>query len=607
MGRFLEVDLSEGKLSDRTLKENVLRMFLGGKGLALYFLMEQANSLANKGVNLANLDPFSPDNMLVFATGPATGTGFPSSGRYHVMALKSPLTGSVASANSGGEWGPYLKFAGYDGVIVKGAAEKPMYLSIIDGKAELEDASHLWGMNTFDTTSSLKEVYGKDVSVACIGPAGENLVRFANIINDEHRAAGRTGVGAVMGSKRLKAIVVGGGREVALAKPEDFKRKQKEALKKVKENSITGQGLPAYGTAILVNIINAHGIFPTRNFQASVFPEAEKISGETLAEKYLTKRRACWGCPIGCGRVTRVPSGPFAVEYTEGPEYESVWALGADCGVSDLEAIIKANHLCDELGLDTISMGATIACAMELVQRKKIKPERLQGLKLEFGNAAAMVEAVWRTAYKVGIGAELAEGSKRLAEKYGAPELSMSVKGLELPAYDPRGVQGMTLNYATANRGGCHVSGYAIASEVLAPQPVDRFTTEGKAQLVKTLQDFTCVVNSACVCLFVTFALGPSDFASLLSAITGWDLTEDELIKTGERIYNVERRLMNMLGIDGKDDTLPPRLLNEKIREGPAKGHVSKLADMLPEYYELRGWEKGVPKEEKLKELGLST
>jgi len=606
MGRFLDVNLTKGKLSDYAPKENILRMFLGGKGLALSIIMEHARNLAKKGVNLAELDPFSPDNVLVFATGPATGTGFPSSGRYHVMALKSPLTGSVASANSGGEWGPYLKFAGYDGVIIRGAAEKPVYISIMDGKAELRDASRIWGRNTFDTTTMLKEEHGKgDVSVACIGPAGENLVRFANIINDEHRAAGRTGVGAIMGSKKLKAIVAGGSQRVTIAKPEDFKREQKDALKKVKENSITGQGLPTYGTAILVNIINAHGIFPTRNFQESVFPEAEAISGEKLAEKYLTKRRACWGCPIGCGRVSRVPSGPFAVEYTEGPEYESVWALGADCGVKELDAIIKANHLCDELGLDTISMGATIACAMELVQRKKIGAERLQGLKLEFGNAAAMVEAVWRTAYRVGIGADLAEGSKRLAEKYGAPELSMSVKKLEMPAYDPRGVQGMTLNYATANRGGCHVSGYAIASEVLAPQPVDRFTTEGKAQLVKTLQDFTCIVNSACVCLFVTFALGPSDFAKLLSTITGWDLTENELLKTGERIYNIERQIMNMIGIDGKEDTLPPRLLKEKIRDGPAKGHVSKLDAMLPEYYELRGWANGVPKEEKLKELGL--
>ncbi|MEM3568756.1 MAG: aldehyde ferredoxin oxidoreductase family protein, partial [Candidatus Jordarchaeales archaeon] len=410
MGKFLDVDLTKGKISDYTPKEDILRMFLGGKGLALSIIMEHARNLARKGVNLAELDPFSPDNVLVFATGPATGTGFPSSGRYHVMALKSPLTGSVASANSGGEWGPYLKFAGYDGVIVRGAAEKPVYVSVMDGKAEIKDAGRLWGMNTFDTTSTLKEEHGKDVSVACIGPAGENLVRFANIINDEHRAAGRTGVGAVMGSKKLKAIVAGGSQKVTIAKPEDFKNAQKNALKKVKENSITGQGLPTYGTAILVNIINAHGIFPTRNFQASVFPDAEKISGETLAEKYLTKRRACWGCPIGCGRVTRVPSGPFAVEYSEGPEYESVWALGADCGVSELDAIVKANHFCDELGLDTISMGATIACAMELVQRKKIKPERLQGLKLEFGNAAAMVEAVWRTAYRAGIGADLAEG-----------------------------------------------------------------------------------------------------------------------------------------------------------------------------------------------------
>nr|MDO8062891.1 aldehyde ferredoxin oxidoreductase family protein [Candidatus Freyrarchaeum guaymaensis] len=606
MGKFLDVDLTTGKIGDYTFKEKDLKMFLGGKGLALRIIMEHARALSKKKVNLAELDPLGPDNILVFATGPATGTGFPSSGRYHVMALKSPLTGSVASANSGGEWGPHLKFAGYDGVIIRGAAKEPVYLTIIDGKAELRSASHLWGMNTFDTCRTLKSELGKNVSVACIGPAGENQVLISCIINDEHRAAGRTGVGAVMGSKKLKAIAVGGKQKVEVAKPREFKKAQREALKKIKENSVTGQGLPTYGTAVLVNIINAHGMFPTRNFQRGVFPEAEMISGETLAEKYLTKRRACWGCPIGCGRVTRVPEGAFTVEYSEGPEYESIWALGADCGVKELDAIVKANHFCDELGLDTISMGATIACAMELVQRKKIKQEQLQGLKLEFGNAAAMVEAVWRTAYKVGIGADLAMGSRKLAEKYGMPDLSMSVKGLELPAYDPRGAQGIGLNYATANRGGCHVTGYTIASEILAPEPVDRFATEGKAQLVKTFQDFTSVVNSATVCLFVTFALGPADFAVLLSAITGWDMTEEDILKIGERIYNLERQVMNMIGVRGQD-TLPKRLLKEKMPDGPSKGKVNKLSEMLPEYYELRGWtEEGIPRDEKLKELELA-
>ena len=607
MGKFLEVDLANKTIKDVTFDEKTLRKYLGGKGLALKYLYDYAKELEKKGVNLKELDPFGPENMVIFATGPATGTAFMSSGRYHVMALRSPLTGSIGSANSGGEFGPYLKFAGYDGIIIRGNSEKPVYLSIIDGKAELHDATDLWGMNTFDTTRTLINRHGvKRASVACIGPAGENLVLMACIINDEHRAAGRTGLGAVLGAKKLKAIIVAGNEKVEIAKPDEFKEKVKKYLKIEKENSVTGEGLPTYGTAILVNIINQHGLFPHKNWQTSVDPNGEKISGETLAEKYLLKNRPCWGCAIGCGRVTAVKTGAFQVLYSEGPEYESVWALGGSTGVSNLEAIIKANHYCDELGMDPISLGSTIACAMELVEKGKIPEEDLQGIEAKFGNPAALVELAWRTAYKSGFGKYLALGSKRLAEKYGAPELAMQVKGLEMPAYDPRGAKGIGLEYATSNRGGCHVTGYTISPEILGiPEQIDRFAWEGKAKWVKIFQDFTCVVNSTVNCLFVTFALDVNAYADMLASITGWDLTADELMKLGERVYNLERYLISKYGFSDKDDTLPPRLLKEAMPEGPSKGQVVELDKMKEEYYKLRGWVNGVPTLEKLKELEI--
>jgi len=607
MGKFLEVDLSSMSLKDVTFDEKILRKYLGGKGIAVKYLYDYAKELEKKGINLKELDPFGPENVVFFATGPATGTAFMSSGRYHVMALKSPLTGSIGSANSGGEFGPYLKFAGYDGIIIKGKAEKPVYLSIIDGKAELHDATDLWGKTTFDTTRILKEKHGlKRASVACIGPAGENLVLMAAIINDEHRAAGRTGLGAILGSKNFKAIIVSGNEKVSIAKPDEFKQKVQKYLKIEKENSVTGQGLPTYGTAILVNIINQHGMLPYKNWQTGVNPDGEKISGETLKEKYLIKNRPCWGCAIGCGRVTTVKTGAFQILYSEGPEYESIWALGSATAVGNLEAIIKANHYCDELGMDPISLGSTIACAMELVEKGKIPEEDLQGIDLKFGNPNALVELVWSTAYKRGFGKYLAMGSKRLAEKYGAPELSMSVKGLEMPAYDPRGAKGIGLNYATANRGGCHVTGYTISPEVLGiPEQIDRLKWEGKAKWVKIFQDFTCVVNSTVNCLFVTFALDVNAYADMLASITGWDLTADELMKLGERVYNLERVIMGKLGFSAKDDTLPKRLLEEPMPEGPSKGHVVELDKMLEEYYKLRGWENGLPTPEKLKELEI--
>jgi len=608
VGKIGVIDLTDGTVRIEETSESLGRKYLGGKGYALALLYKYAKELEEKGKALRDLDPLGPDNAIVFATGPATGVpGFPSPGRYHVMALRSPLTGSIGSANSGGEWGPFLKFAGFDMLFIKGAADSPVYISVVDGCIEICDASDYWGKNVFDTDDLLKrKVGGKNVSVACIGPAGENLVPMANIVNDKHRAAGRTGLGAVMGSKFLKAIVVSGSGNVPVADMEKFREASREALEKERKNSVTAEGLPTYGTAILVNVINNAGMLPFKNWQLGYNPEADKISGETIAKNYLVKKRPCWGCNIACGRVTSVKSGPYQILITEGPEYESVWALGNSTGVMDVEAVIKANHLCDEFGLDPISTGSTIAAAMELRQRGLIGDEYLHGMDLSFGNAATLVESIWRIAHKDGFGKYMALGSKRLCEIFGAPELSMSVKGLEMPAYDPRGAKGIGLNYATSNRGGCHVTGYTISPEILGlPAKIDPLTIEGKAQWVKTFQDFTSVVNSTVNCLFTTFALGAGDYAKLLSAVTGWSLTEDEIMLIGERIYNLERLIMSKYGFTDKDDTLPPRLTSEPMPEGPVKGQVVELEQMKIEYYRLRGWVNGIPTPEKLKELGI--
>ncbi|MBS7639772.1 MAG: aldehyde ferredoxin oxidoreductase family protein [Candidatus Bathyarchaeia archaeon] len=608
MGKILRVDLSTGALRTEPILEEVARKYLGGKGYAVYILYNYLREYEFKGISPPDINPLGPENVLIFATGPGTGIpGFPCSGRYHVMALRSPLTGSIGSANSGGEWGPFLKFSGYDMIVIEGASEEPVYLSIVNGVAELRSAGDLWGKNVFDTCRILsRRVGGKNTSVACIGPAGENLVRMACIVNDEHRAAGRTGLGAVMGSKKLKAIVVSGDEKVPVANPDEFREVSRRCLETMRKNRVTGEGLPTYGTSILINVINTAGGLPYKNWQTGVNPYADKISGETLAETYLTGRRACWGCTIGCGRVTSVPSGPFQIIGTEGPEYESIWALGGSTGVKDLDAIVKANHYCDEFGMDPISLGSTIAAAMELYERGYIPKEDLQGLDLRFGNSTALVEAVWRTAYRVGFGKYLALGSKKLCEIYGHPEISMSVKGLEMPAYDPRAMKGIGLEYATANRGGCHVTGYTVSVEILGiPEKIDPLTPEGKAKWAKLFQDFACVVNSTVNCLFSTFALGVKDYADLLSAVTGWSLSEDEILRIGERIYNLERVIINRLGFDGKDDTLPRRLLEEPMPEGPAKGHIVELERMKEEYYRLRGWVNGIPTAEKLKELEI--
>jgi aldehyde:ferredoxin oxidoreductase len=592
-GKILRVDLNKMTIKTEPLDERKAQKYIGGRGLASKILMDEVDP---------GVDALSPENKLIFATGPLTGTNTPTGGRYMVVT-KSPLTGTIASSNSGGYWGAELKLAGYDAIIFEGKAAAPVYLNIADDKVELKDASHLWGKVVSDTTHALEKEHGEKVRVAAIGPAGEKLSRIASVMNDLGRAAGRSGVGAVMGSKNLKAIAVRGTQKVNIAHPDKLKEVFSVCMDKIKENGVTGQGLPAYGTAILINIINENGVFPTNNFQYGTFDKAEEISGETLAEKYLQKKDPCFRCPIACGRYCKVDD----IEGC-GPEYETIWAFGSDCGVSSLPDIIKANYWCNEIGVDTISAGATIAAAMELYDKGYIKKDQLDGgPELVWGNAEAIVEWTKRMADADGLGAKLAQGSYRLCQMHGVPELSMTVKKQELPAYDPRGIQGHGVQYATSNRGGCHVRGYMISPEILGlPEKLDRLSLEGKPEWAKIFQDFTAAIDSSGLCLFTSFALGADDYANLVNAVCGTYLTGDDFIQAGERIWNLEKLYNLEAGIDSSQDTLPRRLLDEPIPDGPSKGWVHKLDQLLPKYYEVRGWDvNGIPTSERLKQLGI--
>lgn len=596
IGKVLRVNLTEGTCAVEKLNEAWAREYLGGRGLASKYLCAEVDP---------GVDPLGPGNKLIFAAGPLTGTYGAANGRY-MAVTKSPLSGTIASSNSGGYFPSELRYAGYDLIIFEGKSPRPVYLQIHNQNVKLADASQLWGQSTDRTEDLIREKFHGDAKVACIGPAGERRVLFANIINDKHRAAGRSGVGAVMGSKNLKAVAVRGNGGVEVADPQGYRTAALDSYGLLRNNPVSGQGLPALGTAVLVNIINQSGALPTNNFQFDTFAGAEAISGEKLAETYLKRNKSCLGCVIGCGRVTRL-SGAAYQGSGEGPEYESIWALGAACGVSDLAAVTKANYLCNEYGMDTITAGATVACAMELFE-KGLLSEAEVGMPLPFGDGAAMVKLIELIAKNEGFGQKLALGSYRLAELYGAPELSMSVKKLEFPAYDGRGLQGMALQYATSNRGACHVRGYLVSPEILGlPEKLDPQAIEGKASWTKIFQDFTAVVDSVGVCLFTTFAIGAPQVTRLLNAATGLTLDEEGLLVVGDRIWNLERQFNLRAGVDPGQDTLPKRLLDEPIPDGPLRGATARLAEMLPEYYRLRGWSAdGIPGEEKLKSLGLS-
>lgn len=597
MGTTLRVNLTTGTITTEDFPRDLAKKYLGGRGLATKMLYDEVDP---------KVDPLSPENKLFFAAGPLTNTTAPTGGRYMVVT-KSPLTGLVASSNSGGFFGAKMKKAGYDIIVFEGKAPNPVFLVINDDGAELRDATPYWGGRVNTVTDKLREDLGqKNAGVAVIGPAGEKLSLLASVMNEKHRAAGRSGVGAVMGSKNLKAIVAWGNKKSPIDNEETFRTVVKDKMKLIKDHGVTGQGLPALGTKVLDNIINANGLYPTRNFQLDTFEEVGAMSGEALVEKgYLKKNVSCFACPIGCGRSVELPNGMTG----EGPEYESGWAFGPMCDISDLNAITEANLICNDLGMDTIGAGVTIATAMELFEKGHIPPDDLgKGPKLSFGSTEALIYYL----YSMGtqrdeIGKWLAAGSWRMAEHYGHVEYSMTVKKQELPAYDPRGVQGHGLGYATSNRGGCHVRQYLISPEILGvPEKLDPQALQDKPMWVKIFQDLTAVIDSSGLCLFTSFALGAPEYAELLNAALGESWTGDDLLKIGERIWTMERQFNLDAGLDPADDTLPDRLLKEPIPDGPQKGATSKLAELLPEYYQLRGWDtKGIPTSETMAQLSI--
>ena len=611
-GKILRVNLSTGAISREPLKMEWAKAYLGSRGLASKYLISEIDP---------KVDPLSPENKLIWATGPLTGTMASTGGRYTVVT-KGPLTGAIACSNSGGYWGAEFKFAGWDMVIFEGKSPKPVYLSIEDDQVELRDAAHLWGKSVWETEETIKKQHQDPlVRVSSIGLAGENGVLYAAVVNDLHRAAGRSGVGAVMGSKNLKAIAVRGTQGVGnIRDPKGFMKATFEKKKILADNAVTGQGLPTYGTQVLMNVINEIGASPTRNHREVQFEGAKDISAEAMAtprasdgKPQLVTNQACFGCTIACGRISKIDQTHFSVQNkpqywgaTGGLEYEAAWALGNANGVSDLEALQYCNTLCNEQGMDPISYGATIGAVMELYEIGALTREQI-GIDAPFGSAEALVKLTEMTAQGVGFGKEIGLGSKRLCEKYGHPELSMSVKGQEFPAYDSRGIQGMGLTYATSNRGACHLRSYTVASEVLGiPVKTDPLTADGKPELVKAFQDATAVFDSAGICVFTSFAWGLADVQPQVAAACGEEFTLDNLNEIGERIWNMEREFNNAAGFTAKDDTLPPRLLNEPAKTGPATGLVNKLPEMLPKYYAIRGWDtEGRPLPETRARLGL--
>jgi aldehyde:ferredoxin oxidoreductase len=598
-GKILRVNLTAGTVKSEPLNMQWAQAYIGSRGLGTKYLVEEVD---------ATVDPLSADNKIIWATGPLTGTMASTGGRYTVIT-KGPLTGAIACSNSGGYWGAEFKMAGWDMVIFEGKSDKPVYLYVNDDLAELRDASHLWGKSVWETEEIIKKGLQDPLTrVSSIGKAGENGVLFAAVVNDLHRAAGRSGVGAVMGSKNLKAIAVRGTKGVGnIRDPKAFMSAVKAAKKVLADNGVTGTGLPAMGTQVLMSVINEVGGLPTRNHQENQFEGAKDIGAEAMAtprksdgKKQLVTNQACFGCTIACGRISKMDEGHFTIENKPqyrgangGLEYEAAWALGAANGVNDLEALQYVNMLCNEQGIDPITFGATIGAVMELYGMGILTKEQL-GIEAPFGSARAVVFLAEETVNGRGFGKEIGQGSKRLTVKYGHPELSMSSKGQEFPAYDARAIQGIGLAYATSNRGGCHLRGYTIASEILGiPVKTDPLESQGKPDLVKAFQDATAAFDSSGLCIFTTFAWGLQDLSPQMQGACGEQYTIEELAKIGERIWNMEREFNNRAGFTKADDSLPPRLTMaaDACKTGPAKGKFNELATMLPLYYEARGWD----------------
>lgn len=603
-GKILNVDLSKKKIAKEPLETDKVEEYIGGKGFAARLLWERTPE---------NFNPLDPENIIIFATGPLTGTLCPST--RMCIATKSPLTGTFDDSYVGGHFGHELKSVGYDFLVISGRAEKPVYLWIHDENIEIEDAGWLWGKDTFETEENIKDEYkDRTIRVACIGPAGEKLVRYSLVNVDLYRQAARGGIGAVMGSKNLKAIAVRGSKPIEVKNQKKFEQLSLEAFEAI-EHDESLYTKKRWGTGRSIIFSSDQCLYPTRNYQEATFEGAEKLSGESMERKLWVKVKACFNCPIHCGHLAVVKFSDYAGTIVEGIEYETTAMLGADCGVDDLAAVAHANMLCDKLGLDTLSTGATIAWAMECYEREIFKHKDTDGLKLSFGNHKAMNEMILKIAKREGLGDLLAEGVKRASEKIGKGlEFAMHVKGLELPGWAIRAAPSMGLAYATADRGGCHQRAWPITYELGSRTPngkyLERYSPEGKAFVTKHDQDLIAALYSLVACDFTIGAIGTGRYIKLLNAATGWAYDMKRFMETGERIWNLIRAFNVREGIRKEDDTLPPRIFEEPLPSGMAKGKFLPREDfekMRREYYKLRGWnpQTGIPTYEKLKKLML--
>lgn len=597
--RALVVDLTNERLEWAPIRRESIAYYLGGRGLGVRYLYDNLPT---------GVDALGPDNILSMWTSPIMGTGAISMVKL-CGVTKSPTTGTILMSLMGGYFGPELRFAGADALIFKGAAQRPVYLLVKDGEAELHSAAHLWGKTTRVTARTLEaELQLDKVQIASIGPAGENKVAYAAIMH-EGDAMGRGGIGAVMGSKNLKAIAASGRQRPELADPERYR----EAVKRIAKHYRESEAIKIYGktgTTQHVDGLNLKRMYPTRNFQEGRFEQYEAVNADVLYENYITKRVTCHGCSVRCRREAELEQGPYAGVHTEGPEYETLWSFGGNCGNPSLEAIIAANDLCLEYGLDTISAGSTIAFAMECFEKGIISAEDTDGLELIFGNHEAMIEMLHRTGRREGFGNVLAEGSRRAAQIIGggAPALAMEVKGMEMAGYEPRGAKGMALGYATSPRGACHERGYLTGETIGNPPGIDRYSCEGKGELVKKTQDIVAVKDALSFCVLSSAGTTLEDMAELFSSATGIEHSADDLLIAGERITNLERLFNLREGLTRADDTLPRRFLKEALPDSKGNLHTVDLDRMLDEYYAARSWDSdGKPLDETLKQLELGS
>jgi len=599
--RVAHIDLTKGQVAYEAIPEDWKLKYIGGRGVGVKYVLD----------NGPQVDPLSPDNILCFMNGPLTGTEVNMSGRLAVVT-KSPLTGTVTDSHHGGWSAARLRWAGFDGLVFKGKAKKPSYALVQDGKVELLDASEVWGQGVHETVEYFKEKYGeKDLSVIAIGQGGEKLSLFACWVNEDDRASGRGGTGCVGGSKNLKAIVIKGTKKMPKAvNKELWKESHADALKQIMDIRVITSprkgALSVLGTNVLMNMVNVIGAMPTKNSQSTFFEPHELISGEYVRENILVEEPTCHACPVACKKEVEIKEGPHKGLRMESFEYEPAWALGANCGNDDAATIAKIIDQCNEYSLDAIEMGNVLSMYMEASEKGYTNGDG----GLEWGDQLGMVETARKIAFREGIGDVLAQGTEKAARQFGHPEIAMTVKGLSIPAYDPRGIKGMGIAYATSNRGACHLRAYTPAAEVignvLGPATLtDPLEWKGKGELTVIFQNVHTMTDCLDVCKFATFAESLDTFAAQYTAITGAPADAAYLLKVGERVYNLERYYNNQAGFREGSDYLPERFLKEPSDGPGSKGHVCELPEMLEEYYQVRGWVDGVVPEEKLIELGI--